>query len=241
MELPSLEGVAASVPYVALAPHRGRVKAPIVVGWHSTGAPDSEMAMAAALPMAELPAWRVYLGLPLQRVHPPDGPAQGGPDPNAEADFMRRVVQRAVGEFPAALAELRERFTLRGGPIGLLGASAGAAVAQLAGTDTDLDLAAMALVSPMSQDIDALVERRPRPAVLVVVGGDDDERSRDHAMQLWGTLSTSNGAPGRASLVTVPGMGHDVGGSAGSGAARTAHTVRVDALLCDWFRRHLAP
>src|SRR6266545_711581 len=58
--------VAAGVPFVALPPaERSEDAASLVVVWHMTDAPRSERAMAAALPLNGLRAWRVYLGLPL--------------------------------------------------------------------------------------------------------------------------------------------------------------------------------
>src|SRR6266487_1286705 len=68
-------GVAAGVPYVALPPvgtPEGE-SAPLVVAWHLHDPPRSERAMAAALPLKGLPAWRVYLGLPLSGSRLPDG------------------------------------------------------------------------------------------------------------------------------------------------------------------------
>jgi hypothetical protein len=38
---------------------------PLTATWHLMEAPRSEVAMAAALPMASVPVWRVHFGLPM--------------------------------------------------------------------------------------------------------------------------------------------------------------------------------
>ncbi|MGH2603820.1 MAG: alpha/beta hydrolase, partial [Dehalococcoidia bacterium] len=60
-----IKGTAAGVPYVALPPPDGAETAPLILTWHLADPPRSETAMAAALPLRGLEAWRVYLGLPL--------------------------------------------------------------------------------------------------------------------------------------------------------------------------------
>lgn len=60
-----ISGVAAGVPYVARPPADPNAAAPLIVVWHLMDAPCTEAAMAAALPMNDIPAWRVYCGLPL--------------------------------------------------------------------------------------------------------------------------------------------------------------------------------
>jgi len=57
-----LVGVAAGVPYVAHRPAGALQRAPLVVVLHLMDPPRSEVAMAAALPLAGVPAWRAYLG-----------------------------------------------------------------------------------------------------------------------------------------------------------------------------------
>jgi hypothetical protein len=69
----ALAGEAAGVPFVARAPRDGRAQAPTVVVWHILDPPRSETAMAAALPLRRVDAWRVYLGLPLSGTRLPEG------------------------------------------------------------------------------------------------------------------------------------------------------------------------
>ncbi|HZD68859.1 MAG TPA: alpha/beta hydrolase [Actinomycetes bacterium] len=147
-----LTGVAGGVPYVALppdgAPEEG---APLVVAWHLHDPPRSERAMAAALPLRGLPAWRVYLGLPLSGSRLPEG----GLDAFFQLGYQDAVLKvleptcrQAVEEFPAALAALRQQLPLGEGPLGLLGGSVGALVALGVLAGTDLPVGAVALVSP---------------------------------------------------------------------------------------------
>jgi hypothetical protein len=67
-----ISGVAGGMPYLA-SPRGCAPRAPLVVAWHLHDPPRSETAMAAALPLSELPACRVYLGLPLSGSRLPEG------------------------------------------------------------------------------------------------------------------------------------------------------------------------
>ena len=79
-----MEGTVAGVPYVVLPPETDRPDAPTVVAWHLNDPPRTERAMAAALPLAGLDAWRVYLGLPLSGARTPaGGPVRSGAATNA--------------------------------------------------------------------------------------------------------------------------------------------------------------
>lgn len=147
-------GTAAGVPYVALPPEGVAGPAPLVVAWHLQDPPRSAAAMAAALPLHRVPAWRVYLDLPMhgRRQLP------GGLDESYRLAFedavlkvFRPTVIGAAEEFPAVLAGLREKLPVGDGPVGLLGGSAGADVAQLVLAGQDVPVAAAALVSPAIQ------------------------------------------------------------------------------------------
>jgi dienelactone hydrolase len=147
-----IEGVAAGVPYVALAPTGDRDDAPLVVVWHLMDPPRSEAAMAAALPLAGLNAWRVYLGLPMFGARAP----AGGPDEImrlAADDYVLKLfgpaVEQAAAEAPSAVDALREQLSIDTGPVGLVGGSAGGAVALLLLAESQLPVAAAALVNPV--------------------------------------------------------------------------------------------
>ena len=126
-----VSGAAAGVPYVALPPagrQDGRKPAPLIIAWHLNDPPRSATAMASALPLAAVAAWRVYLDLPMHgRRQLPGGLEEfmrlGYQDAVLKA--FEPQVTRAVGEFPAVLAELRARLPVADGPIGLVGASTG--------------------------------------------------------------------------------------------------------------------
>jgi hypothetical protein len=63
-ESTAVSGIAADVPYIALPPAGrgdGDEAAPLIVAWHLNDPPRSAAAMASALPLAGVPAWRVYL------------------------------------------------------------------------------------------------------------------------------------------------------------------------------------
>ena len=157
-------GKAAGVPYVALPPANGAERARLVVVEHMMDPPRSERAMAAALPLRDVRAWRVYLGLPMFGERTP----AGGPDEimrlameDAVLNLMAPVIQQAAAELPAALQALREQLPLEDGPIGLVGGSAGGAAALLALVETDLPVAAVALINPASQ-VTAVVEAGER-------------------------------------------------------------------------------
>lgn len=147
-----ITGIAAGVPFTALpprAPVRGR--APLLVTWHMMDAPCTDAAFAAALPMRELPAWRVHLGMPLSGARSVDG----GIDEvvrRARSDTMMSyvapIVRQAAEEFAEARGELLERLGADPGPIGVVGGSLGGAVALRVLADGDVEVAAAALVNP---------------------------------------------------------------------------------------------
>jgi hypothetical protein len=85
-----VSGVAAGVPYVVLPPagrQDGREPAPLIVAWHLNDPPRSAAAMASALSLVAVPAWRVYLDLPMH------GRRQL---PGGLEEFMRLGYQDAV-------------------------------------------------------------------------------------------------------------------------------------------------
>jgi pimeloyl-ACP methyl ester carboxylesterase len=163
-----LSGVAAGVPYVALPPpglHDGGEAARLIIAWHLNDPPRSAAAMASALPLAGVAAWRVYLDLPMhgRRQLP------GGLDEFMQLGYQDAVlkafepqVNQAVDEFPAVLTELRTRLHLTEGPIGLMGASIGALPAQLLIAEGAAQVSAATLISPVIQlaEVVAANERR---------------------------------------------------------------------------------
>jgi dienelactone hydrolase len=159
-----LVGVAAGVPYVAHRPAGAPQAAPLVVVLHLMDPPRSEAAMAAALPLAGVPAWRAYLGLPMFGARMPAG------DPEA---FMRLgyedallkllgpVVEQAAQELPGAIAALRQQLPGAVGPVALVGGSAGAAAVLLALAEGPVSVRAAVLVNAAvrARDVVAAGER----------------------------------------------------------------------------------
>jgi alpha-beta hydrolase superfamily lysophospholipase len=153
----AVSGVAAGVPYVALPPGErrdGQVPAPLIIAWHLNDPPRSAAAMAAALPLEGVAAWRVYLDLPMHgRRQLPGGLEEfmrlGYQDAVLKA-FKPQVTQ-AMEEFPAVLAELHARLPAADGPIGLVGASIGTLPAQLVIAGGAAEVSAAALISPVIQ------------------------------------------------------------------------------------------
>jgi hypothetical protein len=154
-----ITGVAADVPFLAVPPPGGpRPDAPVVVAWHLMDAPRTEAAFAAALPLAGLDAWRIYLGLPMTGARLPAGGAEevmrlGYED--AVLNLQGPIAAQGAEEFPAAWADLRGRLGLAAAPVALVGGSMGSAVAGLVLTETGpragLRPAAAVLISPIVQ------------------------------------------------------------------------------------------
>jgi alpha-beta hydrolase superfamily lysophospholipase len=163
-----VSGTAAGVPYVALPPggrQDGREPAPLIVAWHLNDPPRSAAALAAALPLAGVAAWRVYLDLPMHgRRQLPGGLEEfmslGYQDAVLKA--FEPQVSQAVDEFPAVLAGLRAQLPVSDGPIGVAGASIGALPAQLVMAGGLAQVSAAALISPVIQlaEVVAANERR---------------------------------------------------------------------------------
>jgi dienelactone hydrolase len=148
-----MTGAAAGVPYLAFPPAGGVRRAPLVVAWHGLDLPRSRQAMAAVLPLAGLPAWRVYLGLPM----PGDrGPAGGRETVGLGAEELAgrlfgAMVEQAAAELPAVVEALRVQLQPAAGPIGLVGGSVGAAVALLILAEGRVPVQAAVLVRPAVQ------------------------------------------------------------------------------------------
>ena len=132
----------AGVPALLRVPHQVS-KSPIVL-WHGFGPPDSERALLQALPLDDVPAVKVYLGLPLFGARPP----AGGADElvrRQRQDLARLVfepvVMGAAKELPAVLEALaRHGCMSRGEAIGLFGFSAGGAAVLYAMAEADVPI-----------------------------------------------------------------------------------------------------
>ncbi|OZM72160.1 alpha/beta hydrolase [Amycolatopsis antarctica] len=261
----AVTGLAAGVPYLALPPQNHTGPAPLVVTWHMMDPPRTEAAMAAAVPMAGLPAWRVHFGLPMFGSRVPEG----GPEAFyalAGQDYVLNVAgpvtERAADEFPAAVRELRRTLSIVDGPVGVVGGSAGGAVALEVMARAEVPITAAGLVNPVTTlaAVVAANERRygvtytwtersravadrldfVRRAdelpgeVLLVLGGLDDISVTEPAARLAAALG------GRGHLVTVDDLEHALAEEPGvDPAPQTPAAVTADAALTDWFRSRL--
>jgi pimeloyl-ACP methyl ester carboxylesterase len=154
-----LVGVAAGVPYLAHRPAGGSQGAPLVVVLHLMDAPRSEAAMAAALPLAGVPAWRAYLGLPMFGARMP----AAGPEAfmrlgyeDALLKLLGPVVEQAAQELPGAIAALRQQLPGAQGPVALVGGSAGAAAVLLALAEGPVSVRAAVLVNAAVRAADVI-------------------------------------------------------------------------------------
>ncbi|CAM3386246.1 prolyl oligopeptidase family serine peptidase [Kibdelosporangium persicum] len=251
----SITGIAAGVPFVALKPAGVDGPAPLVVTWHLMDAPRTEAEMASALPMNDLPAWRVYFGLPMsgRRALP------GGDEEffalsaqDAVLNVFGPVTRQAADEFPAAVAALRAQLSISDGPVSVAGGSAGSMVAYEVIARGDVPIAAGAVVSPVTQLAPLIAANERRFEItytwseesrevaehydfvrradeihvpLLIVVGSDD----DIAVREPAALGHKEIAG--SELVTIPGMRHEVVG-------RDAE--RVDAEFTRWFAKYIA-
>lgn len=146
-------GTVAGVPFLALPPAAAtRKAAPLVIGLHAFEPPRSESALAGAIPMAALPAWRVYLGLPLFGSRLPSG---GVAEVNrrGERDYLVElfgpVVEEAAAELRKVDTELRSLLPVSDTPTGLVGVGAGATAVLLALAEKRLTVGAAAVINPI--------------------------------------------------------------------------------------------
>lgn len=255
----TITGVAAGVPFTALPPASAG-PAPLIVTWHMLDAPRTDAAFAAALPMSGVPAWRVHLGLPLCGKRMVNGSLDAIVDlarGDTLRDFTDGLTGQAEEEFPAALAELRNRFPITEGPIGVLGGSLGGLVALRVLTG-DTPVAAAALVNPLirartmvamiedqldrayawdeaanslADELDFVARAATITVPLLVVSGEEDYPTfRPDARDLVAA------AP-RAELLSVPGLAHPLADEPGLEPAPQIPVARVvDEALTDWFR-----
>ncbi|SES45801.1 alpha/beta hydrolase family protein [Actinokineospora terrae] len=257
---PPITGTAGDVPFTALPPAHGG-PAPLIVTWHMMDPPRSDAAFAAALPMTDVPAWRVHLGMPLCGARMVNGTTDAIVDLARQdplMSFLHPFVEQAVDEFPAALTALRAQLTTDDGPIGILGASLGAAVALRVLTGTDTPVRAAAIVNGAirmrsvvdlfpgysydthsaaaadSLDFTTNTDTITAP-LLIITGALDHPAFQADAHHLATTLGD------RAELHTIPDLAHPLADEPGiDPAPQLPQAHEVDTHLTTWFRHHLA-
>lgn len=143
------------VPFVAIPPESQTDSTPVVIAWHLMDPPRTEAAMAAALPLAGLDAWKVYLGLPMSGGRMPAGGAEelmGLAMQDAPLLVHGLIFRQSVAEFDDAFDELRTHLGIaETAPVGLLGGSMGSAIAAGVLASGTSGARAAVLVSPMLQ------------------------------------------------------------------------------------------
>ena len=258
-----ITGTAAGVPFTALPPADDG-PAPLIVTWHMLDPPRSDAAFAASLPMDDVPAWRVHLGMPMCGARMVNGSTDAIVQlfrRDALMSFLYPFVRQATEEFPAALASIRAQLPVDDGPIGVLGGSLGGAVALRILADTRIPVFAGAVVNGAIRmrsvvDLfpgDHLYDAESKKAVdsldfvakagviagrapLLVVSGELDHPAlRADAFRLVDALGESS------ELLSIPGLAHPLADEPGIEPAPQLPLAReVDAGLTTWFRRHLA-
>jgi len=256
-----ITGTAAGVPFTALPPI-GAAEAPMLVTWHMLDAPRSDAAFAAALPMDELPVWRVHLGMPMCGARMVDGSMDAAAELMREDPLMSYLcpfVEQATTEFPAALASLRAQLPVDDGPIGVLGGSLGGAVALRVLAETETPVFAAAIVNAAirmrsvvdlfgdypydagsekavdSLDFVAKADVIASRAPLLVVSGE-----LDHPALRADAANLVAAAGDGCELLSIPGLAHPLAEEPGiEPAPQSALAGEVDSRVTTWFRRHL--
>jgi predicted esterase len=138
----SVETNLAGVPAILRVP-KNVTKAPIVL-WHGFGPPASEGALMKALPLDDVPAIKVYLGLPLFGRRAEAGGVEAlkhRQETDVASLIFEPVVVGAAKELPAALKALQAIDCMKPGEkVGLFGFSAGGAAALFALAERDVPI-----------------------------------------------------------------------------------------------------
>jgi len=141
----TLAGVPATLRIPAL------VSKPPIVLWHGFGPPDSERALMEALPLDDVPAIKVYLGLPLFGTRAPtEGMREVVRRQNEDmaALVFKPAVVGAATELSAVIEALHRQECIRAGDtIGLFGFSAGGAAVLLALAERDVPISTAVILN----------------------------------------------------------------------------------------------
>jgi predicted esterase len=221
---------------------------PPVVLWHGFGPPADEKALLAALPLDDVPAIKVYLGLPLS----------GGREPAGGRDEMIRRQQEDFGRLK------HQRCMGSTDRIGLFGFSAGGTAALLALAEGKVPISAVVLLNAstglnasvqayervmkqqyrwtqqtrdLARKTDAIRRAadiaRGKAAVLIVHGSDDAILPAQVAVALRDALAPYYKRADREAqlhLQLVPGLAH--------GWVESAQAHQLRRSIAEWFTRH---
>lgn len=155
----------AGVPMVIRPPANLTAPAPLIVLWHGYGIPDNEEVLAELLPLEQVQAWKVYLGLPMFGKRLPSG----GND-----EMMRRqledyvlklllpIIEQAMQELPTVVQALASQFSLNiKEGIGLFGFSIGGLAALLTLVESPLPIKT-AVLAGVTKNLVAVVDNYER-------------------------------------------------------------------------------
>lgn len=148
-EITTIETRLAAVPALVRIPRK--VTRPPILLWHGFGPPESERELMEALSLDDVPAIKVYLGLPQFGARE---------QPNGREDMIRRqnedlgrlvfepVVVGAAQELPSVVTALQQLGCLRSGDkVSLFGFSAGGAAALFALAEKKVPVRAAVVVN----------------------------------------------------------------------------------------------
>jgi dienelactone hydrolase len=121
-----------------------RITKPPIILWHGFGPPDSERQLMNALPLDEVPAVKVYLGLPMFGARElADGELGRRQKQDLGSLVFEPVVMGGAKELPSVVRALEQRGCMRSGAaIGLFGFSAGGAAVLYALAEADVRIGA---------------------------------------------------------------------------------------------------
>lgn len=143
------ETTLAGVPALLRIP--AHVSKPPVILWHGFGPPASERAMMEALPLDDVDAVKVYLGLPLFGARMPEGGMKEVARRQSEDVGLlvfKPVVVGAADELPRVVAALQDASCVqRGAAVALVGFSAGGAAVLNALSQRKLAIDAAVLIN----------------------------------------------------------------------------------------------
>jgi predicted esterase len=179
-----------------------KIAQPPILLWHGLGPPDSERALMDALPLDEVPALKIYLGLPML-----------GSRALAGDELVRRqkrdlgslvfepVVMGAAKELPAIVRALeRHRCLQRGDAIGLFGFSAGGAAVLYALAESDVRIG-VAVTLNASTGLSASVNAFERVTKGSYQWTDATRKLAHRSDAVSRAKDIATGAPARALLI----------------------------------------
>jgi predicted esterase len=121
-----------------------KITKPPIILWHGFGPPDSELALMTALPLDDVPAVKIYLGLPMFGSRAlPAGELGRRQKQDLGTLVFEPVIMGAAKELPAVVQALEQLGCMRSGTsIGLFGFSAGGAAVLYALAEHDVRISA---------------------------------------------------------------------------------------------------